>query len=65
MESKTKELVDILVEHHITICQLCVRLNPQHEDCYSCGDMERTQEIILEHTGEKWKEIKDDLYNKN
>ena len=38
--SASKELYDELVEADDTICTLCKRLNPQHEDCTSCQDRE-------------------------
>ena len=34
------------------ICRLCKRLNPQHENCTGCKDIEPYQEIIKKADGE-------------
>ncbi len=38
-QKKIDELFTLLLESKQTICQLCVRLNPQHENCTYCDDM--------------------------
>ncbi len=35
------------------ICRMCVRLNPQHENCTSCAEMERSRRPLLEAEGNK------------
>lgn len=42
-----EELKDALQE----ICRLCVRLNPQHENCTSCEDMEQRRKAIAKADG--------------
>ena len=42
-----KGLKDALRE----ICRLCVRLNPQHENCMSCEEMERSRKPLLKAEG--------------
>lgn len=33
------------------ICRLCVRLNPQHEGCQSCEDMEERRKALAKAEG--------------
>ena len=33
------------------ICRMCVRLNPQHENCTSCEEMERSRLPLLKAEG--------------
>lgn len=33
------------------LCAACVRLNPHHEGCTSCGDTEEARKLIAEHKG--------------
>ena len=33
------------------ICRMCVRLNPQHENCTSCEEMERSRRPLLKAEG--------------
>ena len=33
------------------ICRMCVRLNPQHKDCTSCEEMERSRLPLLKAEG--------------
>lgn len=40
------ELVEELKRALDEICRLCVLLNPQHETCQSCEDMEAMRRII-------------------
>ena len=40
-----------LVEADETICQLCKRLNPQHENCTSCEEREYRLKAIAEAEG--------------
>ncbi len=42
-----KGLEDALKE----ICKMCVRLNPQHEGCTSCEEMERSRLPLLKAEG--------------
>jgi hypothetical protein len=43
-----KQLYDALEEADITICALCKRLNPQHEECTMCVDREYITEVLKE-----------------
>ena len=33
------------------ICRMCVRLNPQHENCTACEEMERSRQPLLKAEG--------------
>jgi hypothetical protein len=59
------KIVNMVIGHHLMICQMCVRLNPQHKDCLSCEDMEETQEFIKEQTGKDWEKIKKETYEES
>jgi len=45
------DLYEELVEADEIICQLCKRLNPQHENCTSCEDRETRLKAILKVEG--------------
>ena len=51
------EAISELIEAHHTICNLCVRLNPQHKNCIFCDDVSSMQTIIA-LSGQTWEEIK-------
>ena len=46
------EMYDALEEDADTICVLCKRLNPQHENCTSCVDMDRRRFLLAKARGE-------------
>ena len=52
LENLVKELSYKMKEDDITICNLCKRLNPQHEDCTSCDDRKGRLDLL-----EKVKEV--------
>ena len=47
----SKDLYSELVGADDTICNLCKRLNPQHEDCTSCQDREARLKAIRKAAG--------------
>ena len=49
--SAGKDLYSELVEADDTICDLCKRLNPTHEDCTSCQDREARLKAIRKAAG--------------
>lgn len=40
-----------LLEADEVICELCKRLNPQHEDCTSCQDRENRLKVLAKAEG--------------
>ena len=46
-----------LINLHNCLCTCCRRLNPQHENCYGCDDVENAQKMIKNYIGENWKTI--------
>jgi ribosomal protein L40E len=50
--SAAPNLYEALKEANITICNLCKRLNPQHENCTSCSDRELRLAAINKADGE-------------
>ncbi|HUW46160.1 MAG TPA: hypothetical protein VMW50_10255 [Dehalococcoidia bacterium] len=53
----SKDLYDELVEADETICQLCKRLNPQHENCTSCGERENRRKAIAKTESNRAEEM--------
>ena len=52
LEQEHQEAIEVLDEACTMICELCVRLNPQHKDCTSCDDLDYLREPILKAKGE-------------
>lgn len=38
-KAEMKYLAELLEDSNVTICKLCKRLNPQHENCTGCSDL--------------------------
>lgn len=47
-KKKIEQLKELLGDCLHDLCQLCVRLNPQHEDCEQCDDTDYFREAINE-----------------
>ena len=58
---KEQEYKDIITDQAFMICQMCVRLNPQHKGCSSCTDMENIIPIVEDVMGQSFVEAKEDF----
>ena len=59
LEKQQNELFENTFDLCEEFCQMCIRLNPQHENCKSCDDLEYWRKPIVDMTGKTWEEIKE------
>ena len=52
LEQINKELLEACKEMAEEICTLCIRLNPHHEGCVSCNQMDIWKQAISKAEGE-------------
>ena len=59
LEQQRNELFENTFDLCEEFCQMCIRLNPQHENGPSCDDLEYWRKPIVDMTGKAWEEIKE------
>ena len=59
LEQERDELFENLFDSCEVICQLCVRLNPQHENCTECDELNDLRKPITDKIGLSWEQIKE------
>jgi chromosome segregation ATPase len=45
-KAEMKYLAELLEDSNVTICKLCKRLNPQHENCTGCSDLKTRNDAL-------------------
>ena len=59
LEQQRNELFENTFDLCEEFCQMCIRLNPQHENCPSCDDLEYWRKPLVDMTGKSWQEIRE------
>lgn len=59
VEDQRNKMLEALIDSCEIICNLCIRLNPQHKNCNSCDELDDLRKPIETATGKLWSEIKD------
>lgn len=59
LEQQRNESIENLHDSCELICKLCVRLNPQHENCNHCDELDELRKPIMGKTDLSWEGIKE------
>ncbi len=58
IEQQRNDAFENLYEACEVVCELCVRLNPNHKDCRHCDELDDLRKPITDKAGLLWQEIK-------